>query len=440
VVVSKLASGLRDVVKKIAGASMVDEKFVKEAIKDLQRTLITADVNVKLVFELSKRIEERVLKAELPRGISQKEYFMKVVYEELVDLMGKSYKFEPEAGNILLVGLYGQGKTTTAAKLARVYQKHGMKVAMICTDTWRPAAFEQLKQLSEQIKVPVHGDAKEKGPVKILEEGLEKFKGYKVIIVDSAGRDDLNEELVEELKAVNRVLKPDESLLVMGGDMGQIAGKQAKSFQDSAGVTGVILTRMDSSAKGGGAISACAETGAPIKFMGTGEKTDDFEAFDPEKYVSRLLGFPDIGALMKKVKEAAEESQITPDELLKGKFTLKTFYRQLEATQKMGPLSKVLEMLGVSAQMPDELVDESEERLKAYKVIMDSMTEQELENPGLLDSSRIERIARGSGRKPEEVRELRKQYKMMKKMMSKVKKGKRMPKNIAALMRQFGMK
>ncbi len=223
--------------------------------------------------------------------------------------------------------------------------------------------------------------------------------------------------------------------------MGQTAGKQAKEFNDAIGLTGVIVTKTDSSAKGGGALSACAEAGIPITFIGTGEKPEDFEPYDSEGYISRLLGYPDLGSLMERMKEMAEEEDFSPEELMKGEFTLKKFYKQLEATKKMGSLSKIFDQLGMSAQLPEEVVEQSEEKMKTYKYIMDSMTERELEEPDTINSSRIKRIAKGSGRSEQAVRELLKQFNATKKMFKKFKKGKRLPKGLSKMMGKFeGMK
>ncbi len=422
---SRLSKGLRDLFSRITKAGIVDEKFVDSSIKELQKVLISGDVNVKLVLELSKRIKERMKREKIPKGLTPKQHFLNVVYDELVNLVGEESKVEIKPQRILLVGLYGHGKTTTAAKLARFFSKRGLKTGLITTDTWRPAAYEQLRQLGEKIKIPVYGDPNERDPLKILKKGLEKFSNYDVIIVDSAGRDSLNQELIEEIERIKEALKPDNVWLVMGGDIGQSAEKQAKAFNEAVGLTGVILTRMDSSAKGGGALAACKVAGVPVVFVGVGEKIDDLQVFDPKKFIARLLGYPDLEALLEKAKEVMEgEEELTPEEILKGKFTLKTFYKQLEATQKMGSLQKIAEMLGL-VQVPREVLEESEKKLKVYKVIMDSMTKEELENPEIINKSRMERIAKGSGRTIQEVRELIRQYEAAKKMIKKMKGGKR---------------
>ncbi len=425
--ISRLAQGLQNLLGKIGKAGVVDSRFIKESIRELQKALISGDVNVRLVLEMSKKIEDRMKRENIPKGLTPKQHFINVVYEELVNLVGEEPEVEIKPQRILLVGLYGHGKTTTTAKLAKFFSKRGLKTAMITTDTWRPAAYEQLRQLGERIGIPVYGNPGEKDPVRILEEGLEKFKDYDVIIVDSAGRDSLNDELIDEIKRIKEFFSPDNIYLVMGGDIGQSAEKQAKAFHEAVGLTGIILTRMDSSAKGGGALAACKAAGVPVVFIGTGEKVDDLEIFNPKRFIARLLGFPDLEALLEKAKEVMEEEEeeLNPEEILKGKFTLRTFYKQLEATRKMGSLQKIAEMLGFGAKIPREVLEESEEKLKIYKVIMDSMTKEELENPDIINKSRIERIARGSGRSVQEVRELLRQYEAAKKMIKKMKGGKR---------------
>jgi signal recognition particle subunit SRP54 len=434
---SKLAEGLQGVLRRIQGAALVDDALLKESIRELQKTLISSDVNVKLVISLSKTIENRVKTDKIPKGASQKEHFLKIVYEELVKLVGEEQTPKIVPQKILLVGCYGHGKTTTTAKLAKFFSKRGLKTGIMTTDTWRPAAYEQLRQLGEKLGVPTYGEPANKDALAILRNGLKQFDGYDVIIVDSAGRDSLNADLIGEVKRLNDVLKADERYLVLGADMGQSAGKQAKEFNDAVGVTGVIVTRMDSSAKGGGALSACAEAHVPIAFIGTGEKVDDFEPFNGEKYVSRLLGFPDMGALMEKMRDLAKDENLEED-LMSGEFTLRTFYKQLEAQKKMGSMGKLLEQMGLSAQIPEELVEQSEAKMASFKVIMDSMTKEELNNPAVLNKSRMARIARGSGKPESDVRALIKQFELARNLMGKLQKGKRLPKGLDKLMKQFG--
>ncbi len=429
-VLEKLGNSLKNTLGKIAKSVFVDEKLVNELVKDIQRALLQSDVNVKLVFELTNNIKQRILKEETPAGLSKKEHLINVVYEELTNFLGsesKEIKVEKQEKpfKIMLVGLFGNGKTTAAGKLAKFYQKRGKKIALISTDTWRPAAFKQLQQLGKQINVPVFGDPEIKDPVEIYNKFEPEFKKYDLVIIDTAGRDALNDELVEEVKEINKAVESDETLLVMAADVGQAAQKQAQTFHETCNVTGVIITKLDGTAKGGGALSACAITGAPVKFIGVGEKIEDIELFDPKRFVGRLLGMGDIESLLEKAKEAIskEDAENMGKKFMKGKFNLMDLYQQMSAMKKMGSLGKIMEMVpGMSQlQLPKEMLDTQEEKLKIWKFIMDSCTKEELENPDIISSTRIDRIAKGSGTSTKEVRALLKQYKQSKKMVKMMK-------------------
>lgn len=428
---------MRDILSKITRAGTVDEELIREIIKDIQRILISSDVNVTLVQALSKQIGDRAREEKLPPGLSRKEHLIKIIYGQLTEILGgEGYSPRLDKHKILLVGLFGSGKTTATGKLAKFYSKRGLKTCILTTDVWRPAAYEQVKQIGAQVKVPVFGDEDERNAVKIMRNNVSKTKDFDLVIVDSAGRDSLNKELTDEIKQIRELLKPDETYLVISADIGQTAVKQAEAFNQAVGLTGVIVTKTDASGKAGGALSACYVAKVPVAFISTGEKMDEFEIFSSEKFVSRLLGFPDLGELLKKAKEAAEESEFSPEDILTEDYNLKTFYKQLEAMKKMGPLKKVFEMLGL-ASMPEELVQTSEEKMKSYKFIMDSMTKKELQDPDLIKGERIKRIAKGSGRPEAEVRELLKQFETSKKMLKKLKKGKRMGGPMGALFKQF---
>ena len=341
----------------------------------------------------------------------------------------------------MLVGLFGNGKTTTAGKLAKYYKKRGKKVVLVQTDTWRPAAYEQLSQLAKKIDVKFFGDKKaKKYPEKIYQEIAKKeknFKDYDVVIVDTAGRDALSKELIDELIKINKAVSPDETLLVLAGDVGQSARKQAESFKENANVTGVIMTKMDGTAKGGGALVACSVTGAKVKFIGTGEKIDELESFNPESFVGRLLGMGDIKALVEKVEGAIDKDQAKDlgKKFLKGEFTLLDMYDQMAAMKQMGPLSKVMELIpGMSkVKIPKELLNQQQENLEKWKFAMESMTKSELENPEIIKADRIVRIARGSGIEESVVRALIKQFIQSKKLMKKMKGGK-----MEKMMKQMG--
>jgi len=422
-VLEKLGSSIYQALKKVFRVAVVDEATVKELVRDIQRALLQADVNVKLVLEISKRIEERALKEKLPPGISRKEHIIKVVYDELTRFLGEkpaSLKITPGKRRIImLVGIQGSGKTTAAAKLARYLQKRGVKTALICADTYRPGAYAQLQQLASRINVPLYGNPKEKNPVKIAKEGLKQFKDYEIVIIDTAGRHKEEKGLIEEMKKLDKAIKPDEIMLVIDGTIGQQAAVQAKAFHDATPIGSVMVTKLDGSARGGGALSAVAAIGAPIKFIGTGEKIEDIEPFVPSRFVGRLLGMGDLETLLEKVREAEiKVPEKKAKAILSGKFTLTDMYEQFEAMRNMGPFKKILSMLpGFSYDIPEETLEMAEDKLEKWRVIIQSMTPKERENPKILNTSRIRRVARGSGTSEKDVKELLKQYSMMKKML-----------------------
>ena len=432
----RLGSSLTDAIKKLFRASVIDEAAVKELVRDIQRALLQADVNVQLVLEISKRIEERALKEKMPPGISRREHVIKVVYEELTRFVGEKpvpLNIEPGKRKIMmLVGIQGSGKTTTAAKLARFYQKRGLKPALICADTYRPGAFAQLQQLAGRLNVPIFGDPKNKDPVKVVSEGLKHFSDKDLIIVDTAGRHKEERDLIKEMKALEHKIKPDEVVMVIDGTIGQQALIQAKTFHEATPIGAIFVTKLDGSSRGGGALSAVAATGAPIKFIGTGEKTEDIESFIPSRFVGRLLGMGDLETLLEKVKEAEiKVPKKKAKAILSGKFTLTDMYEQFEAVKGMGPFRKVLQMLpGMSQNVPEEMLNTAEGRLEKWRVIIQSMRSEEKENPKIFNSSRVKRVARGSGTTEKDVKDLLKQYVNMRKMMKMFKRKKKLPFNL----------
>ena len=421
-VLENLKESLRGTVQKIASAVSVDSKLIKEVIRDIQRALLQADVNVKLVLELSKNIERRALQEKPPAGMSAREHVIRIVYEELVKILGKGKTLPLKKQVILMVGLYGQGKTTTCGKLARYFKRKGLRPALIAGDVHRPAAYDQLKQIAEKAEVPFYGDKDAKDAIEVVKKGVEHFKrSADVIIVDTAGRHKLEEDLINEIKDIEREINADEKILVIDATIGQQARDQAKAFHDAVGITGIILTKMDGTAKGGGALSASAEVGAPIVFIGTGEHLSDLEPFDPKGFVSRLLGMGDIRALLEKAEEAMKEKEAEKaiERIVSGKFTLKDMYQQIEMMKGMGPLQKLSELLpfGFSGKVKDVDMEKTQDKLRKFKYIMDSMTEEELENPEIIKGSRIRRIARGAGVESKDVKELLKYYHLTKRTM-----------------------
>ena len=432
----RLGSSLTDAIKKIFRASVVDEAAVKELVRDIQRALLQSDVNVQLVLDISKRIEDRALKEKMPPGISRREHVIKVVYEELTRFVGDKpvpLKIEPGKRKIImLVGIQGSGKTTSATKLARFFQKRGLKPALICADTYRPGAYAQLQQNASRINVPIFGDPKAKDPVKVVTEGLKQFSDKDLIIVDTAGRHKEEKDLIKEMKTLEQKIKPDEVVMVIDGTIGQQALLQAKAFHEATPIGAILVTKLDGSARGGGALSAVAATGAPIKFIGTGEKIEDIESFIPSRFVGRLLGMGDLETLLEKVKEAEiKVPEKKAKAILSGKFTLTDMYEQFEAMKSMGPFRKVLQMLpGMSANVPEEMLNTAEGRLEKWRVIIQSMRFEEKENPKVFSSSRIKRVARGSGTSEKDVKDLLKQYVMMRKMLKTFKRKKKLPFNL----------
>lgn len=427
-VLEKLGNSLKNTLNKIARAVFVDEKLINELIKDIQRALLQADVNVKLVFDFTKKIKERALKEDTPPGLTKKEYLINIVYEELtLFLGGEGYKIEisKKPFKIMLVGLFGCGKTTTAGKLAKFFTKRGYKVCLLGLDVYRPAAIAQLEQIAEQVNVPVLADKSSKDVLKIYDEYEKQLKEYDIVIIDTAGRDALSKDLIKEIEALSERIRPEERLLVISADIGQAAQKQSEQFHESCNISGIIATKMDGTAKAGGALSACAITDAPIKFIGVGEKVDDLEEFKPKNFVGRLLGMGDLEALLEKAKEAIteEEAEDLGKRFLKGDFNLLDLYEQMQAMKKMGPLTKVVEMIPGFGQLklPKEVLQTQEGKLEKWKFAMQSMTKEELEEPDTIDAERTDRIAKGAGLSAKDVRELVKQYRQSKKMIKMMK-------------------
>ena len=419
----RLGSSLYEALRKVLKAPVMDEKTVKELVRDIQRALLQADVNVKLVLEISKRIEERALKEKVPPGISRREHVTKVVYEELTRFLGEKpapLKTEPRKRKVLmLVGIQGSGKTTAAAKLAKYFQKRGLKPALVCTDTYRPGAYAQLQQMAKRANVPVYGDPKEKRSEKIALSGLKQFSDYDIVIIDTAGRHKEEKSLIEEMKKLEKAIQPNEVILVIDGTIGQQAALQAKAFHEATPIGSILVAKLDGSARGGGALSAVATIGAPIRFISMGEKIGDIEPFIPSRFVGRLLGMGDLESLIEKVREA--EVKVPERKMrafLSGRFTLTDMYEQFESMKSMGPLRHVLKMIpGMTYNIPEEMMELAEDTLKKWRVIIQSMTPEEREKPKILSTSRIRRVARGSGTKEKEVKELLERYNMMRKMM-----------------------
>ncbi|MCK4757095.1 MAG: signal recognition particle protein [Thermoplasmata archaeon] len=446
-VLDKLGESLRGALKKVANASNIDQKVIKELVKEIQRALLQADVNVKLTLSLTKEIERRALSEKPKPGMSMKAHVIQIIYDELVNILGEKKELEAKKQVIMMVGLYGNGKTTTCGKLARYFKKKGRKVGLIAADVHRPAAYDQLSQIGELVDIPVFGKPGEKKAPKVVREGLEHFNSSDIIIIDTSGRHSLEKDLIQEVTAITKVARPTEKILVMDATIGQQAGPQAKAFHDAVGVTSVIITKLDGSAKGGGAISAVSETGAPIVFIGTGEHIEDIEAFDPNRFISRLLGMGDIESLLETAAEAIDEDMAveTMQKIMSGKFTLIEMRDQMEMLANMGPLKKIMGMLpGATGQLSDDDLEKTQEKLRKFKVIMGSMTEEELMDPKIIKASRVKRIASGCGMTAKDVRELLSHYNISKKQMKGIMGNRKMRKQLQKQMKsgdmsQFGL-
>ncbi|WP_129114223.1 signal recognition particle protein Srp54 [Halegenticoccus tardaugens] len=422
-VLNDLGTSLRGTMNKLRGKTRLDREDVEEIVKEIQRSLLQADVDVGLVMELSNSIKTRALEEEPPAGTSARDHILKIVYEEMVAVVGDSTEIPLEPQTIMLAGLQGSGKTTSAAKMAWWFSKKGLRPAVIQTDTFRPGAYDQAKQMCERAEVEFYGDPDEEDPVTIAREGLEATKHAEVHIVDTAGRHALEADLIDEIEEIERVVDPDLNLLVLDAAIGQGAKDQAREFDGSIGIGGVVITKLDGTAKGGGALTAVNETDSSIAFLGTGETVQDIERFEPSGFISRLLGMGDLKQLSERVERAMVETQDAdedwdPEDIMRGKFTLKDMQKQMEAMNRMGPLDQVLDMIpglggGLMDQLPDDAMDVTQDRMRSFEVVMDSMTDDELENPRSVGASRIRRIARGSGKDEETVRELLQQHKMM---------------------------
>ncbi len=413
-----LGDRLREGIKKLLG-SAGNEK-VDDVLNDISAALIEGDVDKQIEERFMQKVKED-MKSNKGKGLISKERIIDVIYNDLAGIVGdKGSKITIDSVpyKILLVGLFGSGKTTTAAKLANYYKKRGYKVLLLALDTFRPAAYEQLSQLGAQINVKVIGGQRD--PEAIIKGASKSFKDYDIVIGDSAGRDALDDGLVKEIKTIKEALKPNNITLVIPADLGKNVSVQTKAFHDNLGLNNIILTKTDGTANGAGALTAAYISGAKVVFIGEGEKINDIEEFDPQRFVSKLLGLEGLEGILKK----AEEENIKINEgsvkkMLKGEFNLMDMYEQYSNTKKLGPMDKIAKMIpGLpSSGTAKELIERQGENLGKFVNIMDSMTKEELENPKIIDAARISRIAKGSGRSEELVRELLDQYKKTKQVM-----------------------
>jgi signal recognition particle subunit SRP54 len=434
-----LRSSLGAALKKLVGASDVNEELIDSLCKDVQRALLQSDVNVKLVLSITQNLKKRSLEESPPKGLSRKNHIVSILYDELSRLMGhegdlagenkqpekRAISFTPGKLNIVLMfGIQGSGKTTVTGKLARWLIKHGYQVGVIGADTWRPGALTQLKMNCIKISVEVFGDESNKDATSIVQDGVSYFKntGADVVIIDTAGRHKDEAELLEEMKSMYNISKPDLILLVIDGTIGQQAYSQAKSFHDTVPVGGIIITKLDGTAKGGGALAASAVTGAKIFFIGNGERIDDLEEFSPTRFVGRMLGMGDIKAIL----DLARDLELQADEnqskrVLSGKMTIEDFYSQMENVGKMGFRNIIDNLPGLSGVVEEDKLDAIQGKLEKWRYIIQSMTKEEKKNPGVINDSRRKRIARGSGVAEHDVKDLIKNFNNSKSMIKQSK-------------------
>ncbi|MFP3222673.1 MAG: signal recognition particle receptor subunit alpha [Nitrososphaeria archaeon] len=403
----ELKEGLKNAFDKLLRGG-VDEKAIKEFILDLQRTLIKADVNAKVVFEFTKKVEERLRNSsELP-GISFKELAIKIVYEEMAQLLGGDYKLQLKPKNvIMLVGIQGSGKTTFSVKLGNYLKQRGYSVGIIEADVYRPGAYEQVSQLAGKVGLNVYGSKDEKDPRKIVENGLKSFSDKSVVIIDTAGRHKNEQELMKEVKELYSEFNPTLTLLVIDATIGQQAYYQAKAFAETVSVGGIVITKLDGTAKGGGALAAAAATGAKVYFISTGERIDEIEEFNPKRFVGRLIGLGDLEGLLERVKNAEiKVSKEQAKKIMSGRFTLEDFLLQIEQMEKLGPMEKIVEMLPLPVKVDKKEIEKAKVQTKRWKAVILSMTPEERINPRVLNSTRIKRIAIGSGTTEKDVKDL----------------------------------
>ena len=420
----KLSGAIKKATDKIANAIFLDKNLVDSVIKDLQRSLIEADVNVQLVLNITQKIKKSALDERL-KGIEKKEHIIKLLHDELKNILGekKELKLKSIQNRFMMLGLNGAGKTTSVGKLALYYSKRGSKVCTIGLDVHRPAASTQLKQLCDKINIACFIKPEQKDPIKIWKEYEKELEKYDLILIDTAGRDALNEELIKEIKLISKISKPTETFLVIPADIGQTAKKQAITFKEAVSITGVIITRMDSTAKAGGALTSCYEANVPVVFIGTGEKPADLEPFNPESFLSRMLGLGDLESLMEKIKTVTNENELkkTQKNIEQGNLTLRDVQSQLESMESIGSMDKIMSMIpGLGkAKIPEGKLEQQQKKMKGYKHAIDSMTKEEIENPEIMEkeTSRLQRISKGSGVSTTDIRNLIKQYKMLKEMI-----------------------
>lgn len=442
----RLTERIQDAVKGLRGQGRITESNIQDSLRAVRMALLEADVHVSVVKDFLEGVKTRALGQEVLRSLSPDQHFIKILNEEMVRVLGEGdsrLKFPPYGpGIVLLTGLQGSGKTTTAGKLARYFAKDGHPVMLVPADVYRPAARQQLETVGRAVGVPVYQPEAGDKPVAICQKALgeARKKGIRRLIVDTAGRLTVDQALMEELEQIVRAVKPHESLYVADAMTGQTAMATVKSFHEVVTLTGVILSKADGDARGGAILSVKAVTGLPVKFVGVGEKYDALEPFLPDRMASRILGMGDMLGLIEKAQEVVDEREAAEmaERLRRSDFTLEDFRSQLKSMRKMGPLQQIVGMLpGMGALKGVEVTAQDEKRLARTEAILNSMTPQERDHYQVIDGSRRKRIARGSGVAVSEVNQLLKQYLTMRKMMQQLKRGglKNMMRSMGAMKR-----
>ncbi len=426
-----LADRIQETFRKLARKGRLTEADVNESLREVRLALLEADVNYRVVKALTQRIAERAVGAEVLKSLTPAQMVVKIVHEELIALLGPAERLnlggQPPAV-IMLVGLQGSGKTTMAAKLALYLRNQGQRPLLVAADTYRPAAITQLETLGRQINIPVHGEGNRVPPPEICANALKRAKkeALSVVILDTAGRLQIDERMMAELEQIRKLTQPQEVLLIADAMTGQEAVAVAEEFNKRVGLTGLILTKVDGDARGGAALSMRYVTGVPIKFMGVGEKPSDLEVFYPDRLASRILGMGDVLTLIERAEAQVTEEQARKmeEKLRAASFTLEDFIEQLHMLKKMGPLSDLLAMIPgfqqVSKQLPSDV---TEKGLKVTEAIINSMTKEERRNPKIINASRKRRIAQGSGTSVQEVNQLLRQFAQMQQMMKQMSSG-----------------
>ena len=423
-----LSSKLQGAFKNLRGLGKISEDNISEALREVRMALLEADVNFKVAKEFLARVKEKSLGDEVLASVQPGQQIVKIIHDELVTLLGDTNAKLETGGNptcIMMVGLHGAGKTTSSGKLAKLIKKQGRQPLLVAADVYRPAAMDQLETLGQQVDVPVLALKGEKDVQKIARAAMEEARAQacNVLIFDTAGRLQIDEDLVQELVDLKGLIKPQEILLVLDAATGQEAVSVATHFDEALGSTGSILTKLDGDARGGAALSLKSVTGRPIKFVGVGEKLDEFESFHPERMAGRILGMGDVVSLVEKAAEVIEEDEAVrmEEKLRKGEFSLEDFLEQMRAMKKLGPLENIVGMLpGGDAALKDADLDKGQAELRRMEALICAMTPKERRQPNILNASRRRRIATGTGVKVAELNSMLNKFFQMQQMMKKM--------------------